>query len=99
MIIAVTTKSRTQMKIPMKEKMKKRKRDETPIRHKKPPQPGSLACGAAEALGEKKAARAVNGLKSQRKRRLTPSRHRRHDRLLAKCGLVITGQFFGSFGH
>ena len=52
-----------------------------------------------QTASKKKGHPCTGGLESQRKRRLTPSRHRRHDRLLAKCGLVITGQFFGSFGH
>src|SRR6516165_12214177 len=51
----------------------------------------------ANGIGQKrKAACAGSGLKLQRKRRLTPSRHRGHDRLLGKDSLVITGQLFVS---
>jgi hypothetical protein len=53
---------------------------------------------SANGIKKRKAAHA-RAASSPRKRRLTPSRHRRHDRLLAKCGLVITGQFFGSLRH
>ena len=56
--------------------------------------------GAADAFGERKAACVRNGLKSQRKRRLTYAETpQAHDRLLRKDSLVIPRQLFGSLRH